>query len=87
MQWLDWTWRIWDALAKAAGLRLSSHFYPMVSAQLLRVSESADWLEWTTWAGPLLAEPLPVQDGFALVPDKPANGLQWDEGAVRRFSL
>jgi mandelate racemase len=80
-------WMRSAAVAGAAGLPLSSHLYSMVSAQLLRVSESADWLEWSNWAEPFLAEPLAVEDGYANVPDAPGNGLAWDEAAVERFAM
>lgn len=80
-------WMRTAAIAGAAGLPLSSHLYPLVSAHLLRVSESADWLEWSDWAAPILAEPFTVKDGYATVPDKPGNGLEWNEDAVKRFAL
>ena len=66
---------------------LSSHLYAPVSAQLLRVSESADWLEWSDWASPFLAEPLVVKDGIATVPDTPGNGLAWDEAALKKYAM
>jgi mandelate racemase len=80
-------WMRAAAIAGAAGLPLSSHLYPAVSAHLLRVSESADWLEWSDWAEPILAEPFRVQDGFVTVSEKPGSGLEWNEDAVKRFSL
>ncbi len=80
-------WTRSAAIAGAAGLPLSSHLYAPVSAQLLRVSESADWLEWSDWAEPILIDPLLVKDGYAIVPDKPGNGIEWNEDAVRRFAL
>ena len=80
-------WMRAASIAGAAGLPLSSHLYPLVSAHLLRVSESADWLEWSDWAEPILAEPFRVKDGFAIVGDKPGNGLEWNETAVKRLAL
>jgi mandelate racemase len=80
-------WMRAAAIAGAAGLPLSSHLYPRVSAQLLRVSESADWLEWSDWAEPILSEPFTVTDGFVTVPDTPGNSLEWNEDAVRRYAL
>ena len=80
-------WMRAAAIAGAAGLPLSSHLYPAVSAQLLRVSESADWLEWSDWAEPILAKPFRANDGFVTVSDEPGNGLQWNEEAVKRFAL
>ena len=80
-------WMRSAAIAAAAGLPLSSHLYTPVSAQLLRVSESADWLEWSNWAEPFLAEPFPATDGFATVTDAPGNGLAWNEAAVKKFAM
>jgi mandelate racemase len=78
-------WLRCAAIAGAAGLPLSSHLYPEVSAHLLRVSETADWLEWRDWAHPFLAEPFEVRDGAVIVPDRPGNGIEWDEAAVKRL--
>jgi len=80
-------WMRAAAIAGAAGLPLSSHLYPVVSAQLLRVSESADWLEWSDWAEPILAEPFRAKDGYVTVGDLPGSGLAWNEQAVKRFAL
>ena len=80
-------WMRSAAIAGAAGLPLSSHLYPVVSAQLLRVSESADWLEWSDWAEPILAEPFRAKDGYVTVTDRPGSGLEWNEAAVKRFAL
>jgi mandelate racemase len=54
---------------------------------LLRVSESADWLEWSDWVEPILAEPFTVKDGYANVNDKPGSGVEWNEEAVRRLLI
>jgi galactonate dehydratase len=35
----------------------------------------------------LLAEPLPIRDGFAAVPDKPGRGYDLDKDAVARFRV
>ena len=79
-------WMRAAAIAGAAGHPLSSHLYPEVSAHLLRASESADWLEWRDWGNPIIAEPFPVENGLVKVPDRPGNGIEWDEDAVRRFT-
>jgi mandelate racemase len=80
-------WMRSAAIAGAAGLPLSSHLYAPVSAQLLRVSESADWLEWSDWAAPFLSDPLMVEDGFANVPAAPGNGLAWDPAALKKYAM
>jgi mandelate racemase len=74
------------ALAEAWGARLSSHLFPEVSAHLLRVSPTAHWLEWTDWANPLLAEPFEVNEGAVRIPNRPGNGIDWDEKALARYA-
>ena len=78
-------WMRAAAIAGVAGIELSSHLYPEVSAHLLRVSESAHWLEWQDWADPILAEPFKLQDGHLAIPEVPGNGLAWDADAVARY--
>ena len=73
------------ALAEPSGLPLSSHLYPEVSAHLLAVTPTRHWLEYVDWASPILEQPLVVEAGRALVPDRPGHGMAWDEAAVARY--
>ena len=75
------------ALADAAGIEMSSHLYPEVSAQLLAVTPSAHFLEYVDWAEPILARPLQVREGLARPGDTPGVGLEWNDEAVARFAL
>lgn len=74
-------------IAAAAGIDVSSHLYPEVAAHLLRVTETAHWLEWQNWADPVLAEPFGVHEGTVVIPDKPGCGIEWDEDAVAHYQL
>lgn len=80
-------WQRAGELARARGIRMSSHLYPEVSAHLLTVTPTAHWLEYVDWAHPLLAEPLRIADGNAVISSRPGNGLEWNEDAVRRFRM
>jgi len=71
------------ALAQAAGMEMSSHLFPEVSAHLLCATPTCHWLEFVDWAAPILAEPLQVKDGMVHPPEK----LMWNEGAVARYAL
>ena len=75
------------AIAGAAGLPMSTHLYPEFSAHLMRVTETADWLEWRDWGNPLLAEPFEVRGSAIHIPDRPGAGIAWDEAAVKRFAI
>ena len=43
------------AIAGAAGIPMSTHLYPEVAAHVMRVTETAHWLEWQDWADPVVA--------------------------------
>jgi mandelate racemase len=75
------------ALCEAAGIEMSSHLFPEVSAHLLTVTPTAHWLEYVDWAAPILARPLEIRDGHAIIRDEPGNGLAWDEAAVTRYAV
>jgi mandelate racemase len=80
-------WLAAAALADVAGIPLSSHLYPEVSAHLLAATSTAHWLEYVDWAAPILAEPLTVTDGAVSPPDRAGTGVQWDEDAVTRYRV
>jgi mandelate racemase len=73
-------------IAAALGIEVSTHLYPEVCAHLLRVTETAHWLEWQDWAYPILAEPFALAGSRFVVPDRPGCGIEWDEKAVKRFA-
>ena len=61
-------------------------FYPEVSAHLMRVTGSALWLEGQDRADPIPAQPFELEDGLLLIPDRPGQGIAWDERAVAKFA-
>jgi mandelate racemase len=73
------------ALAESAGLPLSSHLSPEISAHLLAVTPTGHWLEYVDWANPVLEEPLRVADGHTSVPGALGTGISWNEEAVTRY--
>ena len=79
-------WLRAEAIAGAAGIPMSTHLYPEIAAHLMRVTETAHWLEWQDWADPILREPFALKDGHLLIPDRPGQGIEWDEKAVTRYA-
>ena len=73
-------------ITSAAGIPMSTHLYPEIAAHLMRVTDTAHWLEWQDWADPILAEPFQRKDGHLVIPDRPGQGIAWDEKAVAKFS-
>jgi mandelate racemase len=70
------------AIAGMAGVPMSTHLYPEVAAHMMRVTETAHWLEWQDWATPILQKPYEVKSGLLHIPDVPGVGLEWNEDAV-----
>ncbi len=79
-------WMRAAALAQGAGLEMSSHLFPEISAHLLAVTPTCHWLEYVDWAEPILAQPLRIENGHVLVPEAPGTGISWNEKAVARFA-
>jgi len=80
-------WLRASALCHAAEIEMSSHLFPEFSAHLLAASPTAHWLEYVDWANPVLSEPLVIAEGKAIPGDKPGVGIDWDENAVKRYSV
>jgi mandelate racemase len=75
------------ALAATHRIEMSSHLFPEVSAHLLAATPTAHFLEYMDWADRILAQPLEIVDGFAIVPQRPGNGLTWDAKAVEKYRI
>jgi mandelate racemase len=74
------------SLAQAKGLRVSNHLWPELSARLLCCTPTAHWLEYADWWNPIVAEPLPVENGVAIPSNAVGSGVDWNEAAVERFA-
>lgn len=78
-------WLEASALAAAYGIRLSNHLFIEVSTHLLCATPTAHWLEYAEWFNPVIAHPLRVIDGCAVLDERPGSGIEWDESEVARF--
>jgi mandelate racemase len=79
-------WLRSSALAQSRGIRVSSHLWPELSAQLLSVTPTAHWLEYSDWWNPIMNEPLHIKDGMADSSDAIGTGVAWNEQAIERLS-
>ena len=80
-------WLKTASIAESFKISVSSHLYPEVSAHLMRVTTTANLLEWTDWANPILAEPYKVVDGCVIVPDKIGTGIDFDESIIQKYEV
>jgi len=78
-------WQRAAALAQVHGLRVSSHLWPEISAQLLCCTPTAHWLEYADWWNPVLAEPIRIEDGMAMIDGALGCGQEWNEAAVQQY--
>ena len=61
--------------AAAYDVPVSSHLFPEMSLSVLAGLENATWLEHMPWLSPLYNEAVELQDGAAVVPDRPGWGF------------
>jgi mandelate racemase len=80
-------WQRAAGLAAAHRIEMSSHLFPEVSAHLLAATPTRHWLEWVDWADAIVEEPLRIEDGFAVVPERPGNGLSWNKTAMEKYRM
>ena len=80
-------WQRAASLAAEHGVPMSSHLFPEASAHLLAVTPTCHYLEYVDWADAILAEPLSIVDGAAVISERPGTGVVWDEKAVKRYRM
>jgi mandelate racemase len=80
-------WLKTATLAEAYTKPLSSHLYHEVSAHLMRVTPTADYLEWMNWVDPLLVEPYRIKDGRLIIPERPGVGLEFNRHVIDRYRV
>ena len=71
-------WQRAAALAATHRVAMSSHLFPEISVHLLSATPTCHFLEYVDWADKIVEEPLAIDDGCAVVPQRPGNGLTWD---------
>jgi mandelate racemase len=80
-------WRQAAQIAAVNRVPMSSHIFPETSAHLLAATPTCHFLEYVDWAEVLLAEPLAIVDGHAIIPQRPGSGMIWNKDAVERYRM
>jgi mandelate racemase len=80
-------WQRASALAATHRMPMSSHLYPEASVHLLSATPTSHFLEYVDWADKVVEEPLQIDDGFAVVPQRPGTGITWNKQAVEKYRI
>jgi L-alanine-DL-glutamate epimerase-like enolase superfamily enzyme len=73
------------ALTEAANLPVTSHGVHDLSVQLLAAAPNRTYMESHGFGlDRFLAQPLLVQDGIAVAPERPGHGVELDRAALER---
>lgn len=75
------------ALAEPQGIPISCHLFPDLSAHLLAVTPTRQWVEFVDWAEPLRDSPIARSEGKVVIEEKPGFGLAWDEATLARYAV
>ncbi len=51
------------------------------------MTPTAHYLEYVYWADKIVQEPLRIENGEAVIPDRPGTGVVWDDKAVERYRV
>lgn len=74
-------------MAEALDLPVTPHLFTEQCLQLCAVLPNCFYAEHISWFEALFAEPLEMEDGCLLVPDRPGLGFTFDPDAVARYRV
>ncbi len=80
-------WMQTASIAAAYRIKMSTHLFPEVSSQLMRVTPTAHLCEWTDWTEAILVEPYKLKDGNILIPDVPGTGIDFREDILDKYKI
>jgi mandelate racemase len=80
-------WMDAAALARVAGMEMSSHTFIEASSHALCATPTAHWLEHMDVVGQLVVEPYPLVDGMLTPPDRPGLGMEWNDDMVNKHRV
>lgn len=73
--------------AELNGLPVSPHLFPEQSLQLVGALSNATVLEHVPWFSPLYEDAIAMEDGMAVIPDRPGFGFPFSQAAIERYKI
>jgi len=74
-------------LAQAANLRVAPHVSPELSVTIAAAVPNSMMVEYVPQMEPILKRPVRIKDGYAVPPDAPGHGIEYDEDALARYEV
>lgn len=73
--------------AEAFNLPVCPHFLMELHVSLAAAVPNGTWVEYIPQLDPITTSRLSMRDGYAIAPDAPGLGIDWDTGAIERLAL
>ena len=74
-------------LAEAANLRVAPHVSPELSATIAAAIPNSMIVEYIPQMEPVLKNPLQIEDGYAIPPNTPGHGIEFDDEALAELEV
>ena len=80
-------WMKVAGMAEAFNMPVVSHLIPEIHVHLVAAIPNGLTVEYMPWSHRLWAETPALEDGQLVVPRKPGLGLEWDQAALRQYTV
>jgi L-alanine-DL-glutamate epimerase-like enolase superfamily enzyme len=74
-------------LAECADLKVAPHVSPELSVTVAAAAPNSVMVEYVPQMEPTLKYRVRIEDGYAMPPDVPGHGIEFDEEALARFEV
>ena len=74
-------------LAESFNVAICPHFLMELHVSLTAAVPNAPWLEYIPQLDPIAHSRVRIEDGYAIPPDSPGLGIDWDEAAIDRQAV
>ena len=74
-------------LAEAFNVPVCPHFLMEIHVSLCAAVPNASWVEYIPQLDRITTSRLEIDDGYAIPPQTPGLGIEWDWGAIGRLKL
>lgn len=74
-------------MAEAANLKVAPHVSPELSLTVAAAVPNSMFIEYIPQMEPVLAHKVRIENGYAIPPDVPGHGIEFNQDALRRYEV